>query len=588
MLIQQEAHAFAFGIRCWAQRLKDVAHDLTQATNPTTLQGFFAVMRCSGLFHEGSVLAYVFDLRDSARGATIGLESLFGYQGYGSSVAVSPIFHVLANNIWGSEYGILQRLASWNEDEITRGFTFGINNYGNPDDGTHPFRANNPDIGLPDRFFANHFWTALSSDLAGNGQYIRFEATTQPFALMESVYAGDRNEAQQFASDQVSSANVLMARSLDAVSARRVIYKVEFVRFTGDDTDNPELVVSFKAPRTTTMTFGDIVESVFGIYSGFAVTGADVRTMFSDTDVVRIRLGDLDDDVRSQGFRAGELIIDAAAGNDQIYITRNDALGPDAARPHHLTISAGSGNDTMHVDAASRVEVFAGVGDDFIGIGYDSAAPSVATTLLHGGIGNDTIDGALLGQNRILGGTGRDELYGGSRRDWIDGGDGHDMIWAGSGHDVVYGGRGDDLIYGESGSDRLYAGSGHDVVYDSGGNNLLVGGSGNDTIVAGNGNDTLVGGRGNDLLAAAGGADVFVFGALFGTDRVEDASAEDRLLIDPGLWSGSAAELAATAVAVGPNPGLALTFTDGSVLSVYGITDRALLASIIEFGSFDL
>lgn len=52
--------------------------------------------------------------------------------------------------------------------------------------------------------------------------------------------------------------------------------------------------------------------------------------------------------------------------------------------------------------------------------------------------------------------------------------------------------------------------------------NRIEGGAGNDTLFGLEGNDTLVGGRGNDNLTGGADADLFVFAANDGTDRIND------------------------------------------------------------------
>lgn len=69
---------------------------------------------------------------------------------------------------------------------------------------------------------------------------------------------------------------------------------------------------------------------------------------------------------------------------------------------------------------------------------------------------------------------------------------------------VLPGTEGDDTLFGSSGDDTFNALEGNDVIY------------------AEEGNDTMEGGAGNDELFGGDGNDVYLFGAGFGTDWVED------------------------------------------------------------------
>ena len=62
---------------------------------------------------------------------------------------------------------------------------------------------------------------------------------------------------------------------------------------------------------------------------------------------------------------------------------------------------------------------------------------------MYGGVGNDTLDGGLDGDN----------LYGGAGDDELNGGDGFDQLFGGSGNDILEGGSGVDDLTGGAGSD---------------------------------------------------------------------------------------------------------------------------------------
>jgi VCBS repeat-containing protein len=81
---------------------------------------------------------------------------------------------------------------------------------------------------------------------------------------------------------------------------------------------------------------------------------------------------------------------------------------------------------------------------------------------------------------------GEVRLVGGSGRNFVVGDDAAQFIVLGEGDDVLRGGAGDDTIGSKGGNDRLYGDEGNDIV---------VGGEGNDWLEGGAGNDVLIGGR---------------------------------------------------------------------------------------------
>ncbi|MEL7226536.1 MAG: hypothetical protein AAGL17_17300, partial [Cyanobacteria bacterium J06576_12] len=70
-----------------------------------------------------------------------------------------------------------------------------------------------------------------------------------------------------------------------------------------------------------------------------------------------------------------------------------------------------------------------------------------------------------------------------------------------------------DIILGGEGNDRILGGAGRDV---------LLGEMGDDRILGGEGNDVIMGVTGNDALIGGGGSDLFVFGTGDGTDVIRD------------------------------------------------------------------
>jgi Ca2+-binding RTX toxin-like protein len=100
---------------------------------------------------------------------------------------------------------------------------------------------------------------------------------------------------------------------------------------------------------------------------------------------------------------------------------------------------------------------------------------------------------------------------------------------------------------------------------------VLSGLAGSDTLQGGAGNDTLAGGAGNDTLQGNAGNDIFVFGAGFGADKVNDfdtdpAGGQDALDLS-GLGVTAATFAAEVAVSVSGANAL-VTVAGGSILLV--------------------
>jgi len=92
---------------------------------------------------------------------------------------------------------------------------------------------------------------------------------------------------------------------------------------------------------------------------------------------------------------------------------------------------------------------------------------------------------------RITGGEGNDRLIGGSGRDIIEGG---------AGNDTIYGGAGKDVLNGNSGIDRIYGGTGGDILRGAKSADVLRGESGNDAFQKVQRVDRVFGGGGRDTM----------------------------------------------------------------------------------------
>ena len=75
---------------------------------------------------------------------------------------------------------------------------------------------------------------------------------------------------------------------------------------------------------------------------------------------------------------------------------------------------------------------------------------------------------------------------------------------------------------GKGGDDVLNGGYGIDLLLGGSGADMLKGNDGDDVIRGGAGDDLVIGGAGRDKLSGNKGADIFVFDAGFGRDRLQD------------------------------------------------------------------
>lgn len=151
--------------------------------------------------------------------------------------------------------------------------------------------------------------------------------------------------------------------------------------------------------------------------------------------------------------------------------------------------------------------------------------------------GNDTLTG-YASADSINGGAGNDVLDGGNGNDRLDGGSGNDTLRGGAGDDVFVVDAAGDLVSDTSGIDTVEASLsytlGNDIEHltltgsaDLNGtgnalNNTLTGNSGANRLEGGAGNDTLIGGQGNDQLSGGEGNDVYLLGAGWGRDVIDN------------------------------------------------------------------
>lgn len=189
--------------------------------------------------------------------------------------------------------------------------------------------------------------------------------------------------------------------------------------------------------------------------------------------------------------------------------------------------------------------------------GDDKVLGGTGKDIIYGEGGNDTIDGGedddtlhgdanffihdeknkpQHGNDKILGGLGKDTIYGGG---------GKDQIEAGNDDDIVYGDYSQDILDGKfHEADIIKAGLGNDKVWGQGESDIVHGEQGNDILVGDavqseldgqwHGNDILTGGEGEDTLYGTGGNDSLDGGD--DNDYIRGDASDSQLT---GNWHGN-------------------------------------------------
>ena len=301
------------------------------------------------------------------------------------------------------------------------------------------------------------------------------------------------------------------------------------------------------------LTLGDLVRTSDPNFpDAYTRSLAYLSDLLGPTDDVHVILSAGNDLVElGHGLPVRELLLDAGAGDDFIWLADASWDNEPIPLPRQLVIHAGDGEDYIAVLLRERIEIHGGAGNDAIHV-HDQddifappPGPPRAGVVLHGGDGNDGIYGAIYARNLIHGDAGDDDLSGGIYadtihggaghdtldgdlgRDWINGGDGDDLIHGGGSADTLQGGDGDDMLYGEAGADSLDGGAGDDVLHGETGADSLLGGAGEDQLFGGSGADTLDGGGANDSLEGGSGRDRLIGGG--GDDLLDGGSENDTL-----------------------------------------------------------
>jgi Ca2+-binding RTX toxin-like protein len=153
------------------------------------------------------------------------------------------------------------------------------------------------------------------------------------------------------------------------------------------------------------------------------------------------------------------------------------------------------------------------------------ASRATAAVWLEGGLKSDSFTGsghgdviitgdgdlhyvqAQGGNDRVIGGDGRDFIIAGVNRE-VDSDLDDDTVWGGGGNDIIQGGGGHDILWADDGSntfqthddlksvergDWISGGYGDDFIYGSNAKDVLFGGAGGDNLYGGAGDDLLLG-----------------------------------------------------------------------------------------------
>jgi Ca2+-binding RTX toxin-like protein len=280
--------------------------------------------------------------------------------------------------------------------------------------------------------------------------------------------------------------------------------------------------------------------------------------------------GGVDGDIFLDEDTNGGDVIDGGAGYDY-YQLQLDSIATDI-------IFAFPADRFQNIES---VGVFSGTGDDLIDI---SAFTGKDVSIVEANVGDDTLVGSS-GRESLSGGEGNDSIFGGAGNDTIidedgndtvDGGAGDDeyilglnlstadvfftfsadrlqnieavRIGTGSGNDAIdissvtgsgvgggnsiSTGAGSDTVLGSNGDDEFYGEDGDDSIAGGAGNDYIKGGGGDDTLIGDAGDDQIFGQLGNDSLFGGAGNDILL--DEDGNDTVDGGAGDDRyeLLFD--------------------------------------------------------
>jgi Ca2+-binding RTX toxin-like protein len=193
-------------------------------------------------------------------------------------------------------------------------------------------------------------------------------------------------------------------------------------------------------------------------------------------------------------------------------------IGPSAGQ--RLNGNVDDIGETIHVesDGSGNILVWSDQFDRPQSIAMEFSG--VTKIFADGGSSNDTID---------LSGVGSDacgiviEIHGGLGNDTIDGSDCDDQLFGDEGNDTLRGHDGEDILRGGDGEDHLLGGDGNDELFGDAGNDPELNGEGDD--------DEIQGGAGNDTYIRSDGADTYEL-FDFGSDETISGTGADGDTLD--------------------------------------------------------
>lgn len=247
------------------------------------------------------------------------------------------------------------------------------------------------------------------------------------------------------------------------------------------------------------------ISTAVGEYIGSIDLG-DSRTNLNDDQSAVINLG----------WHAGT--INLGNGDDRVTLADTDSwVG---------SIVTYGGDDVVNLGHFGAGFVHLTRGDDTVSVKKlaDEQFPDAPYehVFLVGGVGNDTISFADFGEAvefTLLRGS-IEQYLSGNDRAFIE--KGFENLTGSAFNDKLIGDRQENILRGGNGNDELRGGGGDDDLIGGSGNDRLLGQNGKDMLSGGGGRDAIEGGASNDTMEGGGGADIFIFGANSGVDRILD------------------------------------------------------------------
>ncbi|MEU9688884.1 calcium-binding protein [Amycolatopsis japonica] len=162
---------------------------------------------------------------------------------------------------------------------------------------------------------------------------------------------------------------------------------------------------------------------------------------------------------------------------------------PQGVSPSHKTLVGGLGRDHI-IGGDGGADVY----------GDKQTSPCKAGSPLPSTPVDETVNDALDGNDRVIGGAGVENVRAGGGDDNVDAEANEDLVCGEKGKDVLHGGRDADQVWGGSDDDAVYGDTGTDTLYGNDGVDTMFGGDDPDTIEGNNGKDWISGGLAGDVI----------------------------------------------------------------------------------------